>query len=86
MAEMQQEAWILFMGEEEDLELSMWHGRGLRIYGALDGRGPPLGTYPRRPPPESPLPFTGFWVDNGGHFVRCGCGRCFHGPCPTPKF
>lgn len=73
-----------FMGEQEDPELDVWMGRGLRVY---DGTHPVerLPEVPEPRPVTTRSPWAGPWVLNGGAFVRCGCGRCFTGPCPSPR-
>lgn len=32
-----------------------------------------------------PRPGGAFYVWQGGRFVACGCGRCFTGPCTSPR-
>jgi hypothetical protein len=77
---------LLFMGVVEDPELDVHMARGsVRVY---DGTFPM--TEAPRPPPHRVArvksPAAGHWVLNGtpGRWTRCGCNRCYTGPCPTP--
>jgi len=74
---------FLFMGEQDDPELEVWLGRGLRVY---DGTRPisPLTPDVRAPAMRPPNPRIGFHVWQSGGWVKCGCGQCFYGPCPRP--
>lgn len=76
---------LFFMGEQEDPELQVWIGRGLHVYG-LGGRV--LEVAPREPHPRpglSPDPAAGLWVtQSDGDMAKCGCGKCFYGPCLAP--
>lgn len=73
-----------FMGEQDDPEMAVWLGRGLRIY---DGTQAAPRQSPDAPAPTkkaAPDPNAGLYVWQNGGWVKCGCGRCFHGPCPCP--
>lgn len=71
-----------FMGEQDDPEMEVLLSRGLtRVYDT-EARAPDVV-----PPPHPPQPRPGgaLYVWQGVAFVRCGCGRCFTGPCPSPR-
>lgn len=76
---------ILFMGEQEDPDMDTAAGRGFpRIYDAStpvpEHMAREVRAWASRP---EVLVYPYVW--QGGQWVRCGCGRCFTGPCASPR-
>lgn len=76
---------LLFMGEQEDPEMKVWRGRGLRIY---DGTGPDVEDLQPLPPrTPRPGPPGMIYTHRNGVLVECSCapgrrGSCLFGaPC-----
>lgn len=76
---------FFFMGEQQDPELDGWAARGIFIYGVNRSTAPSEAP-PSSPRSQTPTLAAGLWVLNGtpARWVKCGCGRCYMGPCPMP--
>ena len=82
-------ARLLFMGEQEDPEMDNLLARGSVFVYGMNRRPADSGPEPAEPAVKAsrdPHPAAGHYVLNGSpaRWVKCGCGRCYMGPCPMP--
>jgi hypothetical protein len=77
---------FFFMGEQEDPDLDGWAARGIFVYGVTRTAAPSDAAPAAAPRSSAPNPAAGLWVLNGmpARWVKCGCGKCYMGPCPSP--